>query len=400
MAVYKYKALDEEGKSYSGKMQATSDQDLHEKLKSSGKFLVDYNVEGVKIRSKRLRSDHLADFSLNLSKLLRAGITLVRALDIIAEDESIADKERAIYRDLLKIVRQGRPLSDAMAEQGDTFPPLFINMMRSAENTGGMDSTAAQMADYYSKEYRLNQKVKSSMTYPKILVVMIIVVVAIIMGFVMPKFKDLFAQMDSLPIATTVLLGISNFVVKRWYILLFAAAVLFLLYKVIFAIPQVRLMKDKLELHLPVIGKLRKVIYTARFARTLSSLYSSGMPIISCLSIARTTIGNSYIDKQFDDVIAAISAGETLSGAIDKVDGFTKKLISTIGVGEETGSLDTMLISIADQMDYESEIATQKLVAMLEPTMIVVMALIVGFIMVAVIQPIYGSYQSISNTGM
>ncbi|MBQ8983332.1 MAG: type II secretion system F family protein [Lachnospiraceae bacterium] len=400
MAVYKYKAVDEEGKTYSGKMQAVSEQDLHEKMKASGKFLVDYNAEGVKIRSKRLRSDHLADFSLNLSKLLKAGITLVRALDIIAEDESIAEKERAIYKDLLKIVRQGRPLSDAMAEQGDTFPPLFINMMRSAENTGGMDTTAAQMADYYSKEYRLNQKVKSSMTYPKILVVMIVVVVAIIMGFVMPKFKDLFAQMDSLPVATTVLLAISNFVVHRWYVLIFAAAVLFLAYKVIFSIPAVRVLKDKLELHLPVIGKLRKVVYTARFARTLSSLYSAGMPIISCLSIARTTIGNTYIEKQFDDVIAAISAGETLSGAIDKVDGFTKKLISTIGVGEETGSLDTMLISIADQMDYESEIATQKLVAMLEPAMIVVMALIVGFIMVAVIQPIYGSYQSISNTGV
>ena len=229
---------------------------------------------------------------------------------------------------------------------------------------------------------------------------MIVVVVAIIMGFVMPKFKDLFAQMDSLPVATTVLLAISNFVVHRWYVLIFAAAVLFLAYKVIFSIPAVRVLKDKLELHLPVIGKLRKVVYTARFARTLSSLYSAGMPIISCLSIARTTIGNTYIEKQFDDVIAAISAGETLSGAIDKVDGFTKKLISTIGVGEETGSLDTMLISIADQMDYESEIATQKLVAMLEPAMIVVMALIVGFIMVAVIQPIYGSYQSISNTGV
>lgn len=165
-----------------------------------------------------------------------------------------------------------------------------------------------------------------------------------------------------------------------------------------FAIPGVRYAKDKLELKLPVIGKLRRVIYTARFARTLSSLYSAGISIINCLQIARNTIGNSYIEKQFDQVIADVRGGMNLSESIDRVDGFTKKLSSSISVGEETGALDTMLVSIANQMEYDSEVAMNKLVSYLEPAMIVVMAAVVGFVIISVIQPIYGSYATIANS--
>jgi type IV pilus assembly protein PilC len=149
---------------------------------------------------------------------------------------------------------------------------------------------------------------------------------------------------------------------------------------------------------MPVAGKLLQVIYTARFARTLSSLYSAGISILNCLLIARSTIGNSYIESQFDGVIAEIRSGGNLSEAIEKVDGFTKKLSSSIMVGEETGALDTMLVSIADQMEYDSEMALAKLVSYLEPVMIVIMGVVVGFIMISVIQPIYGSYASISNS--
>jgi type IV pilus assembly protein PilC len=151
-------------------------------------------------------------------------------------------------------------------------------------------------------------------------------------------------------------------------------------------------------IHMPVAGKLLQVIYTARFARTLSSLYSAGISILNCLLIARSTIGNAYIESQFDGVITEIRSGGNLSDAIDKVDGFTKKLSSSIMVGEETGALDTMLVSIADQMEYDSEMALSKLVSYLEPAMIVVMGVVVGFIMISVIQPIYGSYASISNS--
>ena len=401
MANYRYKAQDNEGKILNGQTSAANENELHEKLKADGLMLLDAKeLVATKRHLKRLKFDRLSDFSRNLSKLLGAGVTLVRALKIISDDESIPVKEREIYADVLRLVRTGMPLSDALEEEGDTFPPLFINMIRSAESTGNLDATAANMAEYYSKEYKINQKISSTMTYPKILSVLIVLVVIVIMGFVLPQFEDLFAQMGTLPLATRILMAISDFVAHRWYILIFGAILLFIAYKILFSIPAVKYRIDWLEIHLPKIGKLRKIIYTARFARTLSSLYAAGIPIITCLQIAKTTIGNTYIEGQFDDMIAKVKAGETLSAGIDSIDGFVKKLTSSVGVGEETGELDSMLVSIADQMDYDSEIATEKLVSMLEPMMIVVMAVVVGFIMIAIIQPIYGSYQSIANTSM
>ena len=401
MANYRYKAQDSEGKIVNGQSNAANENELHEKLKADGLMLLDAKeLVTTKRHLKRLKFDRLSDFSRNLSKLLGAGVTLVRALKIISDDESIPVKEREIYADVLRLVRTGMPLSDALEEEGDTFPPLFVNMIRSAESTGNLDATAANMAEYYSKEYKINQKISSTMTYPKIISVLIVLVVIVIMGFVLPQFEDLFAQMGTLPLATRILMAISDFVAHRWYILIFGAILLFIAYKVLFSIPAVKYRIDWLEIHLPKIGKLRKIIYTARFARTLSSLYAAGIPIITCLQIAKTTIGNTYIEGQFDDMIAKVKAGETLSAGIDSIDGFVKKLTSSVGVGEETGELDSMLVSIADQMDYDSEIATEKLVSMLEPMMIVVMAVVVGFIMIAIIQPIYGSYQSIANTSM
>ena len=401
MANFRYKAQDETGKIVTGTTNAANENELHVKLKADNLLLVEVReITESKKRRRRMKYDRLSDFSRNLSKLLAAGVTLVRALKIISDDESIAPKEREIYADVLKLVRSGMPLSDALEEQGDTFPQLFINMIRSAETSGNMDATAANMADYYSKEDRLSQKISRSMTYPKILSVLIVLVVIVIMGFVLPQFEDLFAQMGSLPIATRILMGISDFVAHKWYFLIFGAIIGFMGYKLLMSIPAVKYFLDKMEIKIPKIGKLRKIIYTARFARTLSSLYSAGIPIITCLTIAKTTIGNSYIESQFDDMIAKVRAGETLSNGIDGIDGFVKKLTSSVSVGEETGELDSMLVSIADQMDYDSEIATEKLVAMLEPVMIVIMAAIVGFIMIAIIQPIYGSYQAIANTSM
>ncbi len=398
MVTYKYRAQDENGKMISGTMQATDELDLHARLKQENKYLIQAKAQIEKNGMRRLKSNVVSDFAKNIGELLGAGVSLVKALRIISEDESIKPKEREVYAGLLKQVRSGIPLSDAMLESGDAFPPLFINMIKSAESSGSMDKIALQMSVHYEKEYRLNQKVKSSMTYPKILCVLIVVVVAIIMGYVIPQFKDLFSQMDSLPASTTILLAISNFVKHKWYVLIIAAVVIYIFSRVLMAIPAVRYAKDKLELKLPVIGKLRKVIYTARFARTLSSLYSAGISIINCLQIARNTIGNSYIERQFDRVIADVRAGMNLSESIDKVDGFTKKLSSSVAVGEETGALDTMLVSIANQMEYDSEVAMNKLVSYLEPAMIVVMAAVVGFVIISVIQPIYGSYATIANS--
>lgn len=397
MTTYKYTARNVIGKKISGKMQANDEIDLQARLKNDNLYLETANEVVKRASQKRIRADRIADFSRSIGQLVGAGVSLVRALRIICDDETLRQKERTLYADVLKQVRTGVSLSEAMAMEGSAFPPMMINMFRSAEASGTLEATAKQMAEYYSKEYKLNKKIKSSMTYPKILGVLMVVVLMIIMGYVIPQFEDLFAQMETLPATTEILLGISDFVADKWYLLILFGVIAFIIFKLLFSIPAVHLVKDKIKIKLPKIGKLMKIIYTARFARTLASLYNAGLPIIQCLSIARDTIDNRYIESQFESVIKDVQAGQNLSEALAKVDGFTKKLVSSVVVGEETGTLDEMLNSAADQLEYDSEMAIQGMVSMLEPAIIVVLAVLVGFIIISIIQPIYGSYDAIAN---
>ncbi|MCR4691592.1 MAG: type II secretion system F family protein [Lachnospiraceae bacterium] len=395
MANYRYKAQTAEGKIVYGKMLATDEQDLHNRLKMKQLMLVEAKGETEKKYYKPFSAKTLAEYSRQIGTLLRSGITLVRALQMLCEDEAATSYEKAVYGTITANVMQGVPFSEAMEKLGGVFPPLMINMFRASESTGNMDGTALKIADQYSKEDRLNAKVKNATTYPKILAFIIVVVVAIIFGYVMPQFEELFESMPVLPLATRIMMWISGFVKNNLIgIIIFCVAVYAAIY-FMQKIPGIKYVLDRAKVHFPKFGRLMKVIYTARFARTLSSLYSSGIPIITCLQIARNTIGNSYIEKQFDQVIADTQAGETLSGSLSKVDGFIGKMISSIKVGEEAGSLDTMLNSVADDMEFESERAIGQMVAMLEPVMIIIMALIVGFIMISVITPIYQSYSFI-----
>lgn len=398
MTTFKYTARNVIGKRVTGKLQANDEIDLQARLKNDNLYLESATEVVKRAAQKRIRADRIADFSRSIGQLVGAGVSLVRALRIICDDETLRQKDRNLYSDVLKQVRTGVSLSDAMAMEGAAFPPMMINMYRSAEAAGTLEATAKQMAEYYSKEYKLNKKIKSSMTYPKILGVLMVVVLLIIMGYVVPQFEELFAQMEELPAATKILLAISEFVTEKWFLLILFGVIGFILFKLLFSIPAVHYLKDKIKLKLPKIGKLMRIIYTARFARTLASLYNAGLPIISCITIARDTIDNRYIESQFESVIKDVQAGQNLSEALAKVDGFTKKLVSSVIVGEETGTLDDMLNSAADQLEYDSEMAIQGLVSMLEPLIIVVLAVLVGFIIIAVIQPIYGSYDAIANS--
>ncbi len=399
MNTYRYSAKDEKGRVLRGTLAAKDEADLQDRLKQEGRYLLFAKLKEEKRRGRPLGAESIADFSRNIGKLLGAGVPLVRALKIISEDDAIGERERAAYAGLLKSLRTGMSLSEAMHEQEEVFPQLFINMYKSAEAAGTLERTAAQMAVHYDQEYRLNQKIKSAMTYPKILMVLILAVVLVIMGYVVPRFQGLFAQMEELPVSTRILLGMSSFVKDHWDVLLIICIILFALGKILLALFPVRYQMDRLKVYMPVTGKLMRVIYTARFARTLASLYNAGIPIIPCLHIAGDTIDNTFIQRQFEEVIADVQKGRSLSQAMEQVQGFTNKLVSSILVGEETGSLDSMLLSIADQLEYDAQVAVGKLVSLVEPVMILVMAVIVGFIMISIIQPIYGSYQAISGYG-
>ena len=399
MPKYIYKAKTEEGEQISGRMQAMDENDLHLKLRQENKYLITAKREEDVQRVHKIKAKYLADFCRQIGTLSASGVSLVRALNIIAQDESNKKNEKTIYENILRQVRQGKALSEAMEEQEEAFPELLINMVRSAETAGNLDETSMRMADYYDKQFRMHSKISNATLYPKILSFVIVVVVIFMLSYILPQFQELFDQMEVLPLPTRILFAMSDGIREHWLILIILSAIVIPLMIFVAHVPQVKLQLDRVKLHVPVFGKLLKIIYTARFARTISSLYSSGIPIVQALQIARRTIGNTYIDSQFDEAVSRIRTGGNLSDSLDLVDGFTKKLTSAIRVGEETGSLDTMLNSIADSMEFESNMAIDKMVAALEPILIIVMATIVGFIMVSVLMPIYGSYDAISNSG-
>lgn len=399
MAVlYSYRAKDRNGKVFRGTLEAANEDELYEKLKEDGKYVVYQEEKEISGAGKQMKLKRIADFNRQLGTLVSSGISLVRALKIISEEETNSETERKIFTNVLLLVRQGKALSEALYEQHGVFPELMIHMIQAAETSGNLDKTALQLAVQYEKTDKLNHKVKSAMIYPKILCGLIVIVVAIIMAYVIPQFQSMFDQMETLPVTTTILLAISNFVRAHWIGILVTAAIVIMGMSLLVRVPAVRLRRDRMLIHMPLIGKQQQIVYTARFARTLSSLYSAGIPIITSLQIVRNTIGNYYIEQQFDEVIFAIRTGGNLSDALEKVDGFTKKMSSSIRIGEETGKLDSMLNNMADSLEYESEVAVSRMVSYLEPTMIVIMAVIIGFIMIAVMQPIYGSYETIGQS--
>ena len=213
--------------------------------------------------------------------------------------------------------------------------------------------------------------------------------------FVLPNLFDMFEGMEP-PGLTQLMINMSEFMQSYWYLVIIGVLVLIFVFQLLLANRKIRYQFDRLKLKLAVIGKLLKIIYTARFSRTLSSLYSSGIPMLRALEITATIVNNKYIAEQFDEVIMNVRNGESLAGSIGAVDGFDRKLTTTIMIGEETGRLDAMLESTAEAFDYEAEIALDKMVQLIQPVMIVVMAGIIGTVMISVFMPMMDLYNNVS----
>lgn len=398
MAKYQYEALDRNGKTVTGIMNAFDEDELYRRLKEEEKYLVnvDNNLEEQSMR--QLSPLMLSEFNRELGDMLKAGVTLVRALTILSQEETRKAKERKVLAKVLKLVRQGESVADAMEQQRGAFPILMVNMYRAAETSGNLADTAARLAVHYEKEHQLNTKIRGATIYPKILSTLIVLVVIFILSFILPQLSGLFDSLEQLPLPTRILLAIGNFVSGYWKFLLVLAFVLVIVGMTLSRMKSVRMARAKWKIRMPITGKLMMVVYTARFSRSLSSLYSAGIPIITAMQIAKKTVGNEYIEKQFDQAIADLRTGKPLSEAVEGIYGFRKKLSSVIRVGEESGDLVKMLDSLADSFDYESEMAVGRMLSYLEPALIVFMAFIIGFIMIAVMLPIYESYSAIGGS--
>ncbi|MDR0875331.1 MAG: type II secretion system F family protein [Clostridiales Family XIII bacterium] len=393
MPLYKYSAIALDGKKQSGKAEAAGADQLATLLREKNLFLTEASpVESLQSYTK-LKTNEIADFCRQLGAMLSSGINLIRAMMILSQRDQPPHIKK-VYDAVIEDLQRGSTLSEAMGLRGRAFPELLVSMIRAGEQTGRLDQSCQKMAVTYDKEHRLNSKIKSATMYPMILVVLIIGVVLIVFTFVLPQFMSMFEGME-LPLPTRIVMGISDFLIAHGLVLLACIIVFALAMIALFRQPGPRKALDHFKLKIPKVGKLLQTIYTARFARTLASLYVSGIPMIQALTIARDTVGNKYIENQFAQVIDHLGNGRTLSQSISTVDGFEGKLKSTIMIGEESGRLEQMLESVADQFDYDSEMASQRMVAMIEPVLIVVMAGIVGVVIVSVMMPIFQMYGTI-----
>ena len=395
MPDFKYTAINSENKTVKGVETASSSDELIVNLRAKNLVLINYtSTESNKKAKHKLKPNELSEFCQEISTMLSAGMSLIHALNIMMKRD-IKEKVKSIYTRLYNDISNGLTLSEAMEEQKESFPTLLINMIKTGEESGTLDLVSQKMAVHYTKEHRLNNKVKSATTYPKILFGLMIAVVIVIFTVIMPQFFELFKDME-LPLPTRIVVGISDILIKYWMFIIVLIPIIILIFRTIFKQPNVKLKMDKLKISMPKIGTLNKIIYTARFSRTLSSLYSSGLSMMNALKICSTTIGNTYIEEQFPKAIEMVRNGEQLSTALEGIDGFDVKLALSVLVGQESGQLDKMLDTVADSFDYEAEMATTKLLTYLEPLLIVFMAVVVGFVALSVLLPIISLYQNIS----
>lgn len=398
MSQFVYTAADANGKTVRGKEMADDYLDLIERLRGKHLYCTSYREvqqKGKKDAKYKFKTSDLAFICRQLSSMLTAGISLVKALHILVtqcEDK----KQKAVLVDIYEDVQKGRSFSEAIAAKPGVFPNMFTSMVTAGEVSGNLDTIMARVAEHYAKENKINNKIKGAMTYPIVLLVLMVVVVLALFAFIMPMFISMFDSPEDMPFLTQILNNISNFITQKWYILIGVGIAIFVAIRVILRTPSTRLKWDEMLCKMPKVGKLMCIIYTARFARTMSNLFASGMQMVDCIEKSVQTLNNSYISKRFEQVVEDVKQGESLSSAITKTEIFEGIFTSIVFVGEESGTLDQILEKTADYYDEESDAAISKLTGLLEPIMIIFLGLAVGLILAGVFPALYGSMDNIS----
>ena len=396
LEVFDYVAITPDNREEKGKIEAENRDDAYKQLYARGLYVstLKSNNRDIEIEY-RFKIAELSDFCRQIGNMLNAGIPLIKVLNIM-QNRDVSQKIKNVYLKLYKNIQKGESFSAALQESEKSFDKILINMVKAGEASGGLGLTMIKLADYYDRKDRLNKKVKSAMMYPMVLVALVIVVVIAMFTLILPNFLATFEGME-LPVITKILMAISSAMLNHAPLLIGITLIAIPLLVMFFSLTPVKIQVDNIILHLPKIGKLQSTIYTARFARTLSSLYTSGLGMVKSLQISIETVGSYYISSQFDEVIRRVRSGESLSVALRTVDGFDSKLIDCILIGEESGALDAMLVSMADTFDYDAEVATQSMVTVIEPVMIIIIAGMVGIIALGVMMPLMGIYQNVSS---
>lgn len=401
MPKYKYKAIDSTGKTMKGQVEAMTRNQAVQILNNRSLVPLKCDELGLLERDiditigKKVKTRDLCVFCRQFVSILEAGVSVLNALEMLY-DQTENKYLRAAVKDLIQEVEKGEPLSTALANHKDVFPSLLINMVASGEATGSMDKAFERMALSLEKDDRINQSVKKAMTYPIIVSIVAFGVIILLMSFVVPQFVDMFAQLDTeLPAITRSLIAISGFITGRWYILVAVLAALIAGIVIFKKQESGKRFFDKLKLKFPVVGKVVIKAACARYSRTMSSLMSAGIPLMEALKVTAKIMGNVHFEDALNMARDKVSKGQELSKPLEESKLFPPMVYHMTKIGEDTGSVESMYDKVAEYYEEEVEIAVSQAVAFLEPCMIIVLGIIIGYVLLGILIPMFSMYGAI-----
>jgi type IV pilus assembly protein PilC len=402
---FKYQVRDRNGKLISGELAAETEAALVQKLKSMGYAPVSIESANAGLNKEiripgfggRVKLKDLAVMSRQFATMINAGLSLMRALTILAsqtENPELAKFLAQVRND----VEAGSALSVAMAKHPKAFPPLMVNLCRAGEVGGFLDTVLLQIAENYEAEVKLRAKIKSAMTYPIVVGVIAILALIVMLTFVVPSFAKIFSDLGTkLPAPTQMLVNISHAMKFLIPIMLVGAIAFYIVWGRIKNREEVRKVVDPIKLKVPVFGPLFQKVAIARFSRNLGTMVRSGVPILQALDIVGDTTGNWTITAAVRDIQDSVRQGESLTSPLSQHEVFPPMVAQMLAVGEDTGALDTMLAKIAQFYDQEVEATTESLTALIEPIMIAVLGGLVGGMIVCLYLPIFSVYDHIPS---
>jgi type IV pilus assembly protein PilC len=401
MASFTFKAMDLAGVPARGEVEAQSKQDVADQLKARGLIVVDI---AHKYRSKEINLDvlqrvkpkDLAVASRQLATMVSSGLSILRALHVL-ESQTQSKKLRDTIAAVRKDVEAGLLLSDALERHPKVFGPLYVAMVRAGETGGVLESCLSRTADQLESDAALKRQVRAAMIYPAVIITFALIVLFALVAFLIPVFEGVFKQFPGkLPVLTQFMVNFSHVLTKQFYLIIPIIPAL------IFGFIYVKRSKwgrpkwDAFKLRVPMkIGEVVQKVAIARWSRTFASLSSAGVPVLQAIEITGKTAGNAVLEDAMGEVISSVKSGGTISRPLSECKVFPSMVSHMIGVGEETGALDTMLTKIADFYDDEVSAAVKALTSIMEPVMIIFVGGIVGTIVVSMYLPLFSMYNNI-----
>lgn len=395
MPNFRYQVIDAAGKKSEGLIEAASIGEATRKLKTDGKYISSLTLDrgsdlaNINIGSPMLKSKDLVLITRQLASLLSAGITVVRALDMLYQQLE-SKKAKKCIGEVYESVQGGRSLSEAFREQKGVIPNIMISMIAAGEESGRLDEVMERLAEHFQKAQKLKNKISSAMVYPKILAGLTAAVSIGLLTFLVPKIGDTIVSLGGqLPALTKALLAISKSLTTWWYIYIAVVVMIVYGFKLWRSSDKGSEQWSYMMLKMPIVGKATTMNAAARFTRTVSTLLKSGISVLQSVEITEKSLDNVILEKKLADARVEIRKGTSLSKSIRGITEFPPMIYAMVAIGEESGTLDSILDKAADYFEDEADSATAKMTAALEPVMIIILAIIVGTVVGGIAMPIF-----------